>query len=1222
MSNFFVALAVFLITVVGALFTVPYFIDWNGYRGVFEEEASRLLDREVRVGGAVNLHLLPTPYFRFEKVRIADASVNLEEPFFRTDSVTVKLSVPPLLRGAVEANEIEFQRPVLRLALNDKGGWNWQTFGQVLSNAPYLPTNVALTSLKIKDGVLAVHGVDGVERTRIEGLEGELSAPSLDGPYRFRGTYGAPGAQREIRLATAKAEDDGAVRFKASLRLADVGSVYNLDGRLLDLMGKSRMDGELTASLPVASIWPTASARTGSSSHAKGTVSESKAQASDVAFDLKANVIADAAGATLSDLALSFEQDGRPQLLTGALRAAWRDALAVDMNLASPWLDLDRIAGTADNSSPLDSVVPLALRLRDLLPADGRSRASFTVDQANIGRELISGLRLALVRSRDKLELEELRLSMPGGSRGELQGVMSGPAGAPVFDGSFGLRGVSVVRFLGWARGSPLPADTKGDGAFGLRSKVSIGTGRFELRDIIGDLSGTALYGAAHYRWDGRPEFSLAIEGPQIDVRPFVPAGASLYDMFSLAAHTEAATGSGPAQPKPADALVRINAGQLITAGRVYRDVALELDLRGGNLRLPMLRVSGDEGYSLELDGEVSDVAGRPKGSIRAVAATESPQGILPLAELLGVPNAFRPGERRVQAMAPLRLGGAIAFGGRTPTSADIQLDGEANGAGVKAAVRLDGSAAGWRKGFADVTGTIEGPEASRIVGALLGSGSPSGGDSSRPGQILLKAGGLPADGLTTIASIDAGDLALNFRGQVSLKDTGNKFGGDLEIKGADVARVATIVGLTPPLKLDALPMSGAMKISGSDGALDIERLSLTIGGSEVRGRLSLAPAGDRRRIAAQLMVEELSVARLLAPVLDQRLAITATVESALSGQQTPWPDEPFDTAVLDGFEGTIKVEAPRLALTPLLGLDRASLDVELAPGRIDVKQLAGDGLGGRLQASFALEKRPGNIELTGSATVEATLEALAPPRAADTPRAVGPIKATLEFSARGGNPRALVSGLQGKGTVEIGEAKLANLWPGALGAAVEAAMKVEADRVGPTLRQELLDRLTEGQLPLGPGSVAVDIVDGQLRSKPIVVDTDQGRASGTANLDLRSFAFDSEWRLERKRANDKIDEKAALPAAVIQYRGPVTALSALDARIGTGAIERELTARKMELDLEELERLRQADEVRRRSELERQRQQPQDPWAPTRPATTPNTPILPKANSVPATPG
>ena len=48
MSNFFVALAVFVITVVGALFTVPYFIDWNGYRGVFEEEASRLLREQQK----------------------------------------------------------------------------------------------------------------------------------------------------------------------------------------------------------------------------------------------------------------------------------------------------------------------------------------------------------------------------------------------------------------------------------------------------------------------------------------------------------------------------------------------------------------------------------------------------------------------------------------------------------------------------------------------------------------------------------------------------------------------------------------------------------------------------------------------------------------------------------------------------------------------------------------------------------------------------------------------------------------------------------------------------------------------------------------------------------------------------------------------------------------------------------------------------------------------
>jgi len=134
--------------------------------------------------------------------------------------------------------------------------------------------------------------------------------------------------------------------------------------------------------------------------------------------------------------------------------------------------------------------------------------------------------------------------------------------------------------------------------------KHLVRTGEIELRDIVGDLSGTTLSGAAHYRWEGRPEMSLAIEGPQIDVRTFVPAGASLLDMFNLVAHSEATGGAGQAQSKPIDTLVRINAGQLIAGGRTYRDVALEFDLRGGNLRLPMLRVSGDEGYSLEMEGD------------------------------------------------------------------------------------------------------------------------------------------------------------------------------------------------------------------------------------------------------------------------------------------------------------------------------------------------------------------------------------------------------------------------------------------------------------------------------------------------------------------------------------------------------------------------------------------------------------------------------------------
>ena len=75
-----------LIAVFAALFAGPYFVDWNSYRGVFEEEATRLLGRRVRVGGQVNLRLLPAPYVLFENLSISDTTGIAGGPLFKTDS--------------------------------------------------------------------------------------------------------------------------------------------------------------------------------------------------------------------------------------------------------------------------------------------------------------------------------------------------------------------------------------------------------------------------------------------------------------------------------------------------------------------------------------------------------------------------------------------------------------------------------------------------------------------------------------------------------------------------------------------------------------------------------------------------------------------------------------------------------------------------------------------------------------------------------------------------------------------------------------------------------------------------------------------------------------------------------------------------------------------------------------------------------------------------------
>ena len=1146
MSNFFVTIAVFLITVIGALFAIPYFIDWNGYRGVFEEEATRLLGREVRVGGAVNLHLLPTPYFRFERVRIADSSANLQDAFFRADSLTIKLSVPPMFRGAIEANEIELQRPVLRVALDKDDGWNWQSFGLALGQSVYLPTNVALTSVKITDGVLALHGADGMERTRFDGLTGELSAPALDGPYRFRGTFGKARSQREVRIATSRPEPDGTVRFKATLRTGDGASTYTLDGRLIDLMGKPRVDGELTARLPIMGLWHAPQRGGALRAQRQETEVEAKSDRSEAAFDLKANAKIGPAGATLSDLALAFEQDGRPQLITGELKAHWRDAFTVEMSLSSRWLDLDRIAGAGEGAGPLDSLVPLAVGMRELLPTEGRSRATFAIDQASVGREAVSNVRLSLARSQGNLEIEEFRLGMPGGSRGELKGVVSGPPEAPTFEGSLSLRGTSVIRFLGWATGNAITFDAKGDGAFGLRSQISIAAGSVAARNVVGELSGTTVRGDARYRWEGRPEVSLLLEGPQLDARAFVPAGSSLGDIFNLVLHgppaRQAAVGeSGTAKPgwrgAQTDALIRINAGQLITSSRTYRDVMMEMELKGGRFRLPLLRVASDDGLTLELEGEVDNAATLPKGTLRGVIAADTAQAIAPLADLLGIPEAFRPDARRSQTMAPLRLAGSMSLGARTATSADVVLDGELNGASVKLNVRLDGGAAGWRTGRADLTALVESADGS-VIAALLAPGrSAGGGGNPIAGRLLVKASGVPAQGLAALASMDAGGLTLGFRGQVISAEHGNSLSGELEIKTADGARVATLAGLSPLLRLDGLPIAGTLKFAADGSRLAVDRLALNLAGSEVRGQVSIASAGDRRRVEARLDVDELSLAKLLSPLLDQRLAVAGAAETAISGRQSPWPDEPFDSAVLDSLEGDIRLSSKRLTIADGIGIGQAGIDIGLESGKVDVKRIEGACLGGRCSASLRIDRATAGVEVSGQLSLMgATLQAFAAD-APGGPRGVGTVSGEIKFSGRGTSPRNVLSALQGGGTLELGDGKLANLWPGAIAMAVEAALKADPDKLAAVVQQALAAGLARGQLQL-PGTVKLEIADGQLGIKSLAIDTGDGRARGTASLDLRTLNFELEWRLDKKPA-----DKPALPTVTVVYRGPLGSL-------------------------------------------------------------------------------
>ena len=118
------------------------------------------------------------------------------------------------------------------------------------------------------------------------------------------------------------------------------------------------------------------------------------------------------------------------------------------------------------------------------------------------------------------------------------------------------------------------------------------------LRSVGGELSGIALNGAGSYRWSPTQQISLQLEGPQIDARALIPAGADLGDMLRLLTAGSGAD-SGPRKASRlagADFSLRVTTGTLLTAGATYRDVALSVERSEGTLKILPGRFIIDDG--------------------------------------------------------------------------------------------------------------------------------------------------------------------------------------------------------------------------------------------------------------------------------------------------------------------------------------------------------------------------------------------------------------------------------------------------------------------------------------------------------------------------------------------------------------------------------------------------------------------------------------------------
>ncbi len=1013
MSNWLLYIAGLFSLALAALFAVPNFIDWNGYRGVFEEEATRILGREVRVGGDVNVRFLPSPYVSFEKLRIADPSGSTGEPFFRADSFTMRLSAPPLLKGIIEANEIVLEKPVLRLAVDAEGSGNWRSFSIAEGSLPFVPAGVSLQSLKIVDGVIAFHGPKGIGFAELDGLNGELKAESIDGPFAFKGITKYKGADRDVRISTGPREADGGIRFKAMVRgTTGATSIYTVDGRLDDLKGRPRVSGELTAKLalaegdvpgaaaPVAVPPPVIPAfaptttpgagTAGTNTPGTSTPGTSAPVAAPVAgekaavplIDFKSRISGDAKGLRLDDIAVSFQHVGQPQLISGSATATWTEALNVEMSLASRWLDLDRVAKLQEGAgSPFETARNFILAMMEALPKNADSKVNFDLDQASLGGEAVSGIKLEVARAQGVLLLSNLRAGLPGGSKLALDGAVADAATGQAFRGDLTLHGTSLARFLDWAaKDKALAESVRSEGPFSLQGRLAMSENGIALTEAGAEIAGRPITGEVHYSMKDRRRLAIVLEGSEIDAAQLWPTGVSALKRVLAGTNPEAAAAEKPSQfawldTTTTDLHLRLRTGELITDRGKLRDVDLDVGVEQGRLMMRACKFVAADGLQLEIEGNVADATKSPRGSLQWVFGAPSKEAYATLVQMFDLPDAVRAQADAFAALAPMRIAGTVRLGERQAGAADIAADGsvQSNGRLVASAL-LDGGLGNWRRAAADITATIDSPDVSPVV---IGLGSRSGSaptiaTAPQAGEIFLKAVGTPVKGMTTSASAKAPALFVGYDGRVVLPDDGGRvLDGDLRVSASGLSDVMAVAGLGSGAALSETPIVGTIKLGSADRAIELKPLQLTIGGSRIGGSVALSyPSEGPAIVTGQVEVDSATVSGLLGLALDRKQVAEAPGAEPLAAGRTIWPEHAFDFAALDGIEGKLDVGFGSLVLTDGMAVANARAQIALAPGKITVSKLEGKVLGGELVSNVALERAPGGANLAGDLSI------------------------------------------------------------------------------------------------------------------------------------------------------------------------------------------------------------------------------------------------------------
>ncbi|MHB8269606.1 AsmA family protein [Bradyrhizobium sp.] len=1036
----------FIIALIAAL-VGPYFIDWSQFRPQFEAEASRVIGTQVRVAGALDARLLPTPSLQLRSVVVGGAN---DLGKVRADKLDVEFSLGSLMRGEWRATELTINGMALDLGLDAQGRIDWPA-----STATFNLGSLAIDRLNLT-GRIALHDAASGGTLELNDIAFGGDVRSLAGSVRGDGNFMLSGIRTPFRVSSGQTPDGGGTRVHLTVDPGARGRSIDLDGVLTFDARAPRFDGAVT-------LAGKAAAATG-----------------EPPWRLSAKLKADPASARLEQLEASYGADETALKLSGSADVRFGASPLLHAVLSARQLDTDKLLGRDSSAAEPTRLLPGLRSLVAVIPPPSlATQIEISAEQIMLGGRPVQNFAADLRGEPTSWSIDRLEFRAPGTSRVALSGEIAQPGPSARFKGALSVDSADPNTLVGWlqGRGEIVYRNQK---PLRVSGNLEVASDRIAVDGLKAEIDGGAL--------EGRVAVSNRTSGEGSRVEATLKA-----DRLDLDAATAFIRSlAGPQGEWPDEAQLSLDIGRAVTAGQELRPFVTRLSYGPKTISLDQLKIGETSGVVMEGVGHFDrlDTTGKLTLNASTASFTQLTALIAPVAPAATArlnAIAVRPGPARLKLSIGLDRNPDHAD--RANARAVLDVDAPDFKAGstitatpVIAAVRgidLDALA----RSEIGIESKLSGQ--GRALLTLLGlERAISAGDG--PAQFEATATGVWRAPLRLKARLSGTDLDAEAQGTAEPWASEPKAAVNLSVRRANLAPLLDR-DVSDPLARN-ISLSSRLTLAGSK--LTFDDMDSAAGGARIRGRVALN-LGDEKSVDGEVGMDTLDLAAAFG------LAIGA------AGHDT---SEPLGRGLLQGWRGRLAFQALRGALPgggelrPVSGVvkgDGQSLTFDNLKGTIGGGEATADIEAKQTLNGVALNAR---LQFSGVDGAALRYRALAMP--------AGRASMQMTLASQGRSASALAGALSGNGSLTLESARIAGLDPRAFDAAIRASDNGQAtDDI--KLRQIVETALSAGGLAVASAQIPFSIKDGRLRVGATTLDAEGARAIVSGGYDISADQTD-----------------------------------------------------------------------------------------------------------------